>query len=418
MSLALFLSILPLIEGFFVLPFELRLQQGENQSLALNLPFSITIKGDQSGIIKLNGENLSGKSISLQPGSSWQVEPLKQGEVNLQVKLLGIIPLKKVRVNVVNPTKVIPAGSSIGILLRSEGVIVVGFSSVVDSYGRLHYPAREIGVVLGDLIRKVNGRTIHSTEDIIQAIEVTGSNNDYLTMEIKRKNNIFIKKVKPIFCRETKKYRIGLYVIDNTEGVGTLTFYNPKNKKYGALGHIITENSTNTKMIVGEGNIVEVDISAIEKGKRGRPGEKVGSFSVGRDKIIGNIEKNTILGIYGCLDKSPKYSYYKRPISVALVNQVKEGPAEILTVLEGKKIEKFTVIIEKVIQQEKPSDKGLIIRVTDKRLLKTTGGIIQGMSGSPVIQNGKLVGAVTHVFVNDPTRGYGVLAEWMVKEAS
>lgn len=376
------------------------------------------IQGDQSEIVKLNGKSLTGNGILLPPGATWKIQSLKPGHVDLQVKLLGIVPLKKVRVNVLPPTKVIPAGSSIGVLLRAEGVIVVGFSSVVDSHGRLHYPAREIGIALGDLIRKVNGKTIYQTADIMQAINDSGKNGEYLTLEIERKNNTFIKKLKPIYCRETKKYRIGLYVVDNTEGVGTLTFYNAENRKYGALGHIITESSTNTKMIVGKGKIVEVNISAVAKGKRGRPGEKIGSFSLEKDKVIGNIEKNTILGVYGHLNNFPRHCYYKEPISVALVNQVQVGPAEMLTVLEGRKIEKFQIYIEKVVRQEKPSDKGMIIRVTDKRLLKITGGIIQGMSGSPVIQNGKLVGAVTHVFVNDPTRGYGVLAEWMVREAS
>lgn len=417
MGLTFFLLVLPLVESFFLLPFQLRLLQGETQSYSFGLPLSISIQGDKSGVIELNNGFLT-KSILLQPKTKWQVRPLKVGQVNLQVKILGIIPCKEIKVEVLSPVKVVPAGSSVGVLLQTKGAIVIGFSSIIDSKGRLHYPGREVGIAIGDLITKVNGKTIHSTKDIIDSISSTGSQNSYLNLEIQRGDNIFIKRLKPIFCPETKKYRIGLYVLDNTEGVGTLTFYNPENNKYGALGHLVTETNTNTKMRVGRGQIVDVSICAIQKGKKGNPGEKVGTFSIGKDKVIGDIEKNTNLGIFGKLKESPPPCYYSYAIPVALVNQVETGPAEMLTVLNGRKIEKFQVVIEKVVQQKRPSDKGLIVRVVDQRLLRLTGGIIQGMSGSPVIQKGKLIGAVTHVFVNDPTRGYGVLAEWMVKQAS
>lgn len=417
--IASFFLVFPLLQSFFLLPFQLRLQQGELQSFSFQLPLGITIHGDKAGIIKLNGDFLQKKALFLAPKSSWQINPLQIGEVNLEVKLLGIIPCKKVRIEVVSPTKVIPVGSSIGVLFHTDGVIVVGFSSIIDSYGRLHYPGREVGIALGDLISKVNGKKISSINDIIKQIARTGKEDGYLTLEVQRKNNTFVKRLKPIFCRETGKYRIGLYVLDSTEGVGTLTFYNPQNKKYGALGHLVTEGKTNSKMVIGEGKIVDVSICSLEKGKRGKPGEKIGAFTVGKDKVLGNIEKNTNLGIFGTLEEIPASCYYhQQAFPVALVEQVKEGPAEMLTVLKDRKVEKFQVIVEKVIKQKKPNDKGLVIKVVDKKLLKETGGIIQGMSGSPLIQDGKLIGAVTHVFINNPVKGYGVLAEWMLKETS
>ena len=195
-----------------------------------------------------------------------------------------------------------------------------------------------------------------------------------------------------------------------------MTFYEPLTGAYGALGHVITDSYTKKPIVIRSGEIVSANISGINSGQRGLPGEKLGTFLDGNDEL-GMITKNCEFGIYGTLNHLPKNIYFQEPIPVATSRQVKLGKALMYTVVEGGKIERFDIEIEHVSYQSRPASKGLIIKVVDPRLLRLTGGIVQGMSGSPIIQNGCLVGAVTHVFVNDPKKGYGVLAEWMINEA-
>ncbi len=338
------------------------------------------------------------------------------GRVDMQIKLLGLIPLNRMVVNVVPVVRVVPGGHSIGVLLHAQGVMVVGHAVVTDRRGQRHNPALQAGILNGDIILKVNGCRVQSEQQVRNEISRCGETDRPVTLEIKRGQRIFTTQVKPIFCAETRRYRIGLYVRDSAAGVGTLTFYEPGSKKYGALGHVITDIETNRKIELGDGQIVEAMVQGIRPGRRGQPGEKIGLFN--GSGLSGNIEKNTLYGIFGHLHQPLTNPFYRQPVPVALVYQVKKGPAEMLTVLKGNRIGCFSVEILQVMPQNKWEGKGMVIKINDPELLRQTGGIIQGMSGSPIIQEGKFVGAVTHVFVNDPTRGYGVLAEWMLWEAN
>ena len=200
---------------------------------------------------------------------------------------------------------------------------------------------------------------------------------------------------------------MGLYIRDSAAGVGTLTFYDPVTKKYGALGHVISDVDTQKPIVVHDGHIVRSSVTSIEKGSNGDPGEKLANFSGNRD-TLGTIEKNSSFGIFGTLKNTTlKNNIYDEKMPITLSTHVKEGPAKILTVVEGETVEQFDIEIVSSIPQKEPATKGMIIKVTDPKLIEATGGIVQGMSGSPIIQDGKLVGAVTHVFVNDPTSGYG-----------
>ncbi len=257
-----------------------------------------------------------------------------------------------------------------------------------------------------------------SLRDIDRAAEVIKreSGKGSLTFLLNRKGDIFQSTVIPYFCQKEQDFRIGLYIRDNAAGVGTLTFYEPHSNYYGALGHVITDLDTNTALEINEGLIVRADVIDIKAAQRGQPGEKAGIFREGKD-IVGSIEKNTSFGIYGKLRNiSDHTTPYPHPLPLALTFEVEAGPAELLTVIEGNKIQSFKIQIEKTTNQNRPGDKGMVIRVVDEDLLRVTGGIVQGMSGSPIIQNGRLAGAVTHVFVNDPTRGYAIYAEWMARE--
>jgi stage IV sporulation protein B len=258
---------------------------------------------------------------------------------------------------------------------------------------------------------------VQSDSQVADIVNQTGQTGNSLDILIKRNGQTLNLAINPLLCNETNRYRIGLFVRDSAAGVGTMTFYDPKSGAYGALGHVITDSDTNQPIDVERGKIVSASISGIQYGRRGQPGEKIGVF-IDEEKTLGNIRKNCNFGIFGSLTQPMTSTEANgEAIPVASMSQVTVGPAEILTVVDGQNIERFSIEIQKVTVQETPETKGMVIKITDPRLLERTGGIIQGMSGSPIIQNGKLVGAVTHVFVHDPTRGYGCFIDWMLIEA-
>jgi stage IV sporulation protein B len=338
------------------------------------------------------------------------------GKLRLQLRLFDIITLRQLIVNVLPSVKVIPGGQSIGVLLHAQGVIVVGQAPVIDQDGNKVNPSEQAGIHQGDIILSINGRPVAGDRYTREEIDRLGSTGESIMLEVKHGDRVFKTRIEPILCPDTGRYRIGLFIRDSAAGVGTLTFYHPETRCYGALGHLITDATTSRRIDLADGRIVAATVKGIHRGQKGRPGEKLGQFSA-NNYLSGNIEKNSLYGIFGHLNHPPGGGYYSRPIPLALGHQVKRGPAEILTVLHDNKVEQFRIEIQEVMPQGRQEGKGMVIKITDPRLLNLTGGIIQGMSGSPIIQAGKLVGAVTHVFINDPSRGYGVLAEWMLEEA-
>ncbi len=338
---------------------------------------------------------------------------VKPGNVSLELRLFGLIPLKKINVDVVPEIRLVPGGHSIGVLLRTEGVLVIGYSPVLHHHEAC-FPAREGDIRLGDVIISINGIKVDSDDQVGKIIAEVDQPQKGLKLIICREGQKLQRIVYPQFCEDTKTYRIGLFVRDNAGGVGTLTFADPVTKKFGALGHVITDSETNQKLQIRNGKILSVSVENIQKGKAGTPGEKIGVFLENTE--FGDIEKNEMCGIYGTLTTDISNKYYPEPLPVVFSNQLHPGKAQILTVVNGEQIKKYEIEIEKVLLG-RSDGKNMIIRITDPELLQKTGGIIQGMSGSPIIQNEKVAGAVTHVFVNDPTRGYGVFIEKMLFEA-
>ncbi|MTV49318.1 SpoIVB peptidase [Heliobacillus mobilis] len=338
------------------------------------------------------------------------------GRLNLTLRFLGLIPMKNIVVDVLPPMQLLPGGHSIGVMLHSQGVIVVGQAPIIDEQGQKHYPGKDAGIQVGDTIFKVSGQPVKSDAELARIIDEAGQSGKKVDMELSRNGQMFQATVEPVRCGETKRHRIGLYVRDRASGVGTLTFYEPQSKTYGALGHVINDADTNQRIDVADGKIVPALVKSIQQGKRGAPGEKVGTFQEDNPAYTGNIQHNTTVGIFGRLEGNLENPHYPNVLPIALSAQVEEGPAEIITVVEGDKLERFQIVIDRIMPH-RTDGKGLVIRVTDPRLLNITGGIIQGMSGSPIIQNGKIVGAVTHVFINQPSTGYGVLIEKMLEEA-
>ncbi|HOB41993.1 MAG TPA: SpoIVB peptidase [Bacillota bacterium] len=347
-------------------------------------------------------------------GSKVEVTPTKAGRTRLEVRLFNAIPVKRLVVDVVPQMRVIPGGHSIGILLASRGVRVMGMYPVVGSDGLRYMPARDGGIEVGDMIVSVDGYEVHEPRQLETLVSEGALGGRPVRMGIVRDGREFDVTVLP--APADGGYRIGVYVRDNAAGVGTLTFWHPGTMRYGALGHVVVDSQTGKEIPITDGRIVSARVSGIDLSGAGRPGEKIGTFAGARDNV-GVVEANTEVGIYGTLDAPLPNPYYPDPIPVALAAAVHEGPAEILTVVTGSSIERFEIEIVKVAKQSRIAGKGIVIRVVDPRLLELTGGIVQGMSGSPIIQDGKLVGAVTHVFVSDPSRGYGVFAEHMLNVA-
>lgn len=341
---------------------------------------------------------------------------LEQLSPKLSMRLLELVPSQETDAERYPEKLLYPGGQAIGILLRTDGILVVGQSPITVDNQQVN-PAEEAGIQAGDVITQVNGATVTHDDQLALLVNQLGEQNQPVVLQIKRQNRQLTKEITPVYCADTKSYRIGLLIRDNAGGVGTLTFVDPQTMEYGALGHMISNNETQSKINILKGKLVAADIQGIKKGIDGYPGEKIGRFV--SNQSLGSIEKNTAAGIFGVLtdEQLLTESPYQQALPTAAPSEIVLGPAQILTAIDGNKVETFTVEIEKIMPTHKDG-KGLVIRVTDPVLLEKTGGIVQGMSGSPIIQNGKIIGAVTHVFINDPTRGYGILIHDMLQQTS
>lgn len=394
---------------YYHFPSQIEIIEGEKSDLKISFPFTIDNIGEIEKIFILKrkyGRNILNKQ--------YEIHSLSKGKSNIEIKLLGFLPLKTIEVNVIDKVYLIPGGHSIGVKLDTKGVIVVAFSDIIGQDGKKHNPAKEAGIKKGDVILEINGVKVENSDHVIELLN--NAKNETINVKIERKNKIFTTEVKLVRNKDEKQYRLGTWIRDKTAGIGTLTFFDPETKIFGALGHGITDIDTGFLLPVENGQIMIARVSSIQQGKKGLPGELRGVFFEPEDKI-GEIEKNTKYGIYGVLQKNINNSLYSKPLPIGLQSEVKLGKAYILTTTEDNKINKYEIEIIKAQRQLVPSQKSMIIKVTDKKLLRKTGGIVQGMSGSPIIQDGKIIGAVTHVFINDPTKGYGLYIEWMLKQS-
>ncbi len=322
-----------------------------------------------------------------------------------ELKLLGLIPIKTVNIQEVNEPVLIPCGTPFGIKLLTDGVIVVEVSSFEGDNG-IKSPAYESGVKTGDIIKTINGKKVHSNEEIGKII--SESEGNMLEFVIIRNNQEISIDIEPEYCSTDASYRIGLWVRDSSAGIGTMTFYNPETGVFAGLGHPVCDVDTGEILPLLKGEVVEVNINGVKKGKAGYPGELLGSFT--SNSAVGTLEMNSMNGLYGHVSE---INVTNKGIPLAMKHEIRTGKAYIYTTIDGNKAEKYEITIEKIDLNESENCKNMIIKVVDEKLLEQTGGIVQGMSGSPIIQNDKLVGAVTHVFVNNPTKGYAIFADTM-----
>ena len=405
------LSFAPPFNQIISIPRSARMVVGEQMEVSLPLPRAILDK------LRLSVEEMSVTERSVivsRQAKGYQLTALRPGRADVTVKLLGHIPLKSILVESLPPYQLLAGGHSIGILLQSQGIMVVGFAPINDAKGNKVYPAREVGFEVGDLIMEVNGEPVYTELDLAEAIDQSGQRGEAPRFLVKRDERLRTVSVPTVLCPETGRYRIGLYVRDGVAGVGTLTVWDPESYRFAALGHIIVDSDTKQAVTLRKGRIVSASIQAVQPGRPGKPGEKIGVFDR-EGGISGKIEANTFYGVFGISDSPFVNSLYSQPLPVAYAHQVHKGPAEILTVISGNQLERFDIFIEKVYPF-RHNGKGMVLRVTDQRLLSVAGGIIQGMSGSPIIQDGRIAGAVTHVFLNNPEKGYGIFMDTMLEE--
>ncbi|AGK97660.1 SpoIVB peptidase [Clostridium pasteurianum] len=357
-------------------------------------------------LLKVNNDDISVLKQNVNKGYGTKIRK--------SINLLGVFPVKNVNLEIVPPITVYPGGQPVGIKLNTQGVLVVGLSDIDSQNGKISSPAAQAGVQIGDSIIKIDGENVNNSKSVSE--KLNKYKDSIMKVTIVREGKNIDKEIKAVKSDVDNGYKLGLWVRDSTAGVGTLTFYHEKSGKFAALGHPITDVDTGTMLTVKDGNIINSSIISIKKGTKGNPGEVRGIF-VNEQDPLGNIKTNTVSGIYGTCVKTLKNSKFNKPMEVGLRNDIKEGDAQILTTIDGEQPKLYNIKIEKLLSQESPGPKSMVIRVTDPELLEKTGGIVQGMSGSPIIQNNKIVGAVTHVLINKPDVGYGIYMEWMLKDA-
>lgn len=330
-----------------------------------------------------------------------------------EIKFLGMIPLKSVEVEKIKDLELYPGGVPIGVRVSSEGVLVVGYSDIEINNEKEESPGKVGGLEIGDVILKINGIEMHNSRDLVKAIKQ--SEKDSIKVDILRHGEN-ITKIVTLKKENNKDYKIGLWIRDSTAGVGTMTFYDDTSKKFGALGHPITDSDTNEPFLIKDGDVIESSIISIRKGEKGSPGELKGIF-INESNPTGEIDKNTQSGIFGQLNSNILQKSDIKRLKVGFRDEIVPGKAKIITTIDENGPQEYEIEIEKLLNQNVASSKSMVIKVTDPRLLEKTGGIVQGMSGSPIIQNNKIVGAVTHVLINKPDTGYGIYIEWMLQDA-
>lgn len=405
------------------IPSTIKIRAGVEQELDFRVPVSGKIYRvrveDSAPVSSVKGaedkgrkavESLSGsvESIPVNFAHTVKVRANEIDTYQMDLKLFGVIPYKNVDVEVIQDKMLIPSGIPIGIYVKTSGVLVVGIGEFENSEGKKISPAK-YALQKGDYILKVNGEVMENKKHFVQTVEE--SEGQDLVLTIKRNGEVTDVMVTP-GANQNQEWKLGIWIRDNAQGIGTMTYEDTDNS-FGALGHGINDVDTSLLMNLEEGTLYRTEIVGITRGSNGNPGELTGYIEYDSDNVIGEIKENTEEGIFGICDAEVEAASAFEPIPIALKQEITLGPAQIICSVTGEP-EFYDVEIVEVNLERDNINRGIVVQVVDEKLLTLTGGIIQGMSGSPIIQNGKLVGAVTHVLVQDSTKGYGIFIEEML----
>lgn len=394
--LTVFFIILVYVCKIDSIPSSIILLQGEKLEIDTILGMKIENEEESIEVSNNNQENLSSKT----------------GKTDLNLKI-GDIPVKDITVNVIPNKVVIPGGETIGLKLYTDGVLVVGMSEIQGIDKQSYKPYENSGIEEGDMIIEIENKAVTCTADLIKNVNASLGKN--VEISYIREGELYKTNILPTQT-STNEYKLGLWVRDAAAGVGTVSFYDPETGMFAALGHGILDIDTEKIVNISSGEVVTSNIISIIKGQKGKPGEIRGSIE--RGKKLGTVYENTEFGIFGELS-SEAMSKIKQNKELEILprGEIETGSAKIICTVENNKQEEFEIEIEKVFGNNNINNKSMLIRVTDERLIDKTGGIIQGMSGSPIIQNGKFVGAITHVLVNSSTEGYAIFGDLMLKQS-
>lgn len=390
------------------IPDEINLVAGVEQELDLNIPFRVQGEIQVPAVMTSGGrEEVLQEKVHINLGNSCRVVTGETGNYQMRCSLLGILHLKDVDINVIQQKKLIPVGKPIGIYMKTEGVMIIGTGEVKGMDGMSYEPAYNL-VHSGDYIEEINGETVYNKRELVEKV----NNADGEAVLTIRRNGEHIKvKVK---CIKTSgnEQKMGVWVRDNTQGIGTVTYLDEE-RRFGALGHGINDVDTGKLMELEDGRLYTTEIISVMKGSAGNPGALEGVIYYDSSSERGTITENTECGIFGQANQRFIQEIQGEALPICLKQEIKKGQAYIRCTVDGI-TDDFEVEILQVRLNEGEVNKGIVLKVTDERLLQMTGGIVQGMSGSPIIQNGKIVGAVTHVFVQDSSMGYGIFIENML----
>lgn len=387
------------------LPSVLRLKAGEEQVLDFGLPMT----GEVVSVSESGESNIPSDAITIDLNQEVTLQMDDGTDYLMNVKLFGCLPFKQVGIEIIGEMELIPAGIPIGLYVETDGLLVIGVGDFEGPDGISYCPAKYI-LKSGDYILECNGEPVSDKDTFIKDIEKSGGEN--VILKIQRDDKIQEVSIKPE-KNSSGKYKIGIWVRDNAQGVGTLTYIDADGN-FGALGHGVTDVDTSTLMEVEDGTLYRTEIVSIKKGKAGTPGEMTGMIIYSEDRILGDIDYNGKEGIFGTCNEKALSLCTEEAMPIGLKQEIEKGAAQIYCCLQGE-AKYYDVEITNVQLDHDNVNRGIELQVTDTELLELTGGIVQGMSGSPIIQNGRIVGAVTHVLVNDPTKGYGIFIENMLE---
>ena len=387
------------------IPSVIHVRAGSEEALELGIP----AKGEILSVSEQGCSNIPEGTVNVDLS---RPVTMKTGNVDgllMQVKLFGILPLKQIGIRVIEDQELIPVGVPIGIYVKTEGVLVVGTGQFQAADGGKVSPAEHI-LKSGDYVMKLNGTEVTKKDELISRIENSDGGEQILT--IRRGEECFDVKIRPV-RDQTGKYKLGVWVRDNAQGVGTMTYIDSQGN-FGALGHGINDVDTSTLMEMNDGTLYQTEIISIQKGTAGHPGEMTGMIVYSDDRILGDITSNSVRGIFGRCNNKALALGTEEALPIGLKQEIEKGPARILCTVDGT-TRYYDIEITELHLDHDNVNRGIELKVTDPELIALTGGIVQGMSGAPIIQNGKIVGAVTHVLVQDSTRGYGIFIENMLE---
>lgn len=391
-----------------VIPNEIHLTKEQESDFSFHIPFGFSLSSESEEVTLGYTSNIRSDQIDIVFDDPFGIYSEAEGRYQLSLKLFGLFDMKNIDVNVAGERSVIPCGIPVGVYLETDGIMVVGTSKIETQSGETVEPSYGI-LKSGDYILKVNGERPSGKEQLAGMIRAQGA--EPLVFTIRRGSEEMDVRVEAA-CTGPEDYKAGIWVRDDTHGIGTLTFVD-SNGTFGALGHGISDTDTGRVVESSQGKLYEANIFSITKGTLGEPGSLSGSILYQDSKLLGNISKNTGRGVYGTENNHLAQRIAGPALPVAYSQEVHEGDALVRCCVDGK-VEDYEIRILKVNSSNKES-KSMVLEVTDERLLELTGGIVQGMSGSPIIQDGKVIGAVTHVFIQDPAKGYGIFIENMLR---